>query len=502
MQVAIWASVSAAETASQLVLGGMYCLLPTLAKKHVEWIGFGIGCWGLGIATWSLSMLGMSDGAMARFAAMTFTAGATVAVALIIFGLAWKSRCSKLRFLGWLAAATGACWQLALGYFNPFASRVSRAKVQGGDAGAGAGTTLEAAVGGVFLLYLAALIVVASLLFVRRVEFEVLERRVILVGLLSLVAALTFDAIFGQVYLKELGVFPHAATAFALLLAGAFLLRYRTLASGLRTAEQRFRQRSEELSISQAALERVQHELGAKKQLAVVGELAAAIAHEVRNPLAIIMNAAAGLRRPTLGSEDRTTLLSILDEETARLNRLVTDLLRFARPVIIKRSSVSIVELARRVEGRLEDKHRLSVSVPDEPGLKFVQADANLLRLVFDNLVSNAFQAMPDGGVVEIAVSEEHLAGEQYVRIDIIDGGQGMDEQVLARATDPFYTTRPSGTGLGLPIVQRIVEAHGGQLEIESSVGRGTKVSLFLPSVVPTPPAGATADASAGAGRQ
>jgi signal transduction histidine kinase len=483
MQHAIWAGVTAAETASQLVLGGLYCSLPALARKHVEWMGFGIGCWGLGIATWSLSTLAMSEGARASLAAMAFTAGATVAVALTIFSLAWMTSSSKLRFLGWLAAVTGVFWQLALGYFNPFAGAASHAR--GHAIGLGTATAAVAAVGGMFLLYLAALLAIAALLFAQDTDVERIERRVILTGLACLVLAFSFDGIAGNGVSHLPTVFPHAAAGFALLLAVTLLLRYGSLSRGARSAEQRLRNCLEELTTSQAALERAQRELGENKQLAAVGELAAAIAHEVRNPLAIIMNAAAGLRRPTLGSEDRTTLLSILDEETARLNRLVTDLLRYARPVIIKRSSVSITELARRVEGRLEDKHRLSVSIPDQPQLKFVQADANLLRLVFDNLVSNAFQAMPDGGVVKIEVSAETLASEPFVRIDIIDGGQGMDEQVLSRATDPFYTTRPSGTGLGLPIVQRIVEAHGGQLEIESSVGRGTKVSLFLPSVVP-----------------
>jgi len=489
MQHPIWADVIAAETASQLVLGGMYCALPALAKKHGEWIGFGLGCWGLGIASACLAALSSSEGTAARLAAMTFTAAITVAVALIIFGLAWKTRILRLRTLGWGAAMSGVAWQLALGYFNPFAGKASWARGNVVSWAPSGGTAAVSVVGGVFLIYLAALILVAAALYARHAELERTERRAVLTGLGCIGLALTLDALSGQGILRIPAVLPHAATAFSLLLAMAFLSRYASLSSGIRIVEQKLRQRSEELGSAFAALERVQRELGANKQLAAMGELAAAIAHEVRNPLAIMMNAVAGLRRPTLGSEDRTTLLSILDEETARLNRLVTDLLRFARPVIIKRSSVSIVELARRVEGRLEDKHRLAVTVPDKPELKFVQADANLLRLVFENLVANAFQSMPDGGVVEIVVSEEPLAGERFARIDIIDAGQGMDEQVLSRATDPFYTTRPSGTGLGLPIVQRIIEAHGGQLELASSVGQGTKVSLFLPFAGPVLPA-------------
>jgi two-component system sensor histidine kinase HydH len=189
----------------------------------------------------------------------------------------------------------------------------------------------------------------------------------------------------------------------------------------------------------------------------------------------------AGLRRPSLREEDRHTLLGIVDEETARLNRLVTDLLRFARPVSIRRSTVALAELVRRAEIMRREEHKFEVHVPDDPDLRTVQADANLLRLVFDNLVANACQSMPEGGTVRIIVSEGQLNGSRCVSIEVIDHGHGMDEAVLSRAVDPFFTTRPSGTGLGLPIVQRIVAAHGGLLQMESEPHRGTTVRLLLP---------------------
>jgi signal transduction histidine kinase len=464
MEHAYLEGITIAETASQLVLGGVCCALYGSARKHVDWLGFGIGCWGLAMGGWSQAALASSVRATTRSVAMGFTIGTTVAVVLIIFSLAWATQCRRLKLLGWLAAVTGTLWQLVLGSFNAFG-----------------GAPQE----WIFSSYLALLVVAAAVLFARNRETAASERWVMAAGLGCLALGLSFDGIVAPWFASSQRSFPHAATVYAGSLAVVLALRYRALLLGVRATDHEYQQCLYELAATQSTLERVQRELGTKKQLAAVGELAAAIAHEVRNPLAIIMNATAGLRRPTLGSEDRTTLLSILDEEAARLNRLVTDLLSFARPVIIKRSSVSIVELARRAEGRLEDKHRLSISVPDRPGLKYVEADANLLRLVFDNLVSNAFQAMPDGGELQIVVSEESLGDTPFVRIDIIDSGHGMDEQVLARATDPFYTTRPSGTGLGLPIVQRIVEAHGGQIEIQSSVGQGAKVSLFLPAQTP-----------------
>jgi signal transduction histidine kinase len=215
--------------------------------------------------------------------------------------------------------------------------------------------------------------------------------------------------------------------------------------------------------------------------LAAVGELAAAIAHEVRNPLAIIVNAVAGLRRTSLQEQDRHTLLGIVDEETARLNRLVTDLLRFARPVSIRRSTVSLAELVRRAESSRGSEHRFEITIPNDPTLGTVQADANLLRLVFDNLVANACQSMPEGGTVQILVGEDLLNDERCIKIEVIDHGHGMDESVLSRAVDPFFTTRPSGTGLGLPIVHRIVAAHGGELHMDSEPQRGTTVRLLLP---------------------
>jgi signal transduction histidine kinase len=481
MEHAYLAGITIAETASQLVLGGICCGLYASARKQVDWLGFGVGCWGLAIGGWSQSTFASSAGANTRSAAMGFTVGTTAAVALIIFSLAWATHSPRLKLLGWLAAVTGTLWQLVLGSFNAFGG-APKALMSRPLESTSSGTPAVLVLGWLLLVYLALLVGAAAVLFARKVEIAAPERWVLATGLGCLALGLCFDGIGGQWSASCPKAFPHAAAVFAGSLAIVLGLRCRGLLLGVRATEQEYQRSLHELAATQATLERVQRELGTKKQLAAVGELAAAIAHEVRNPLAIIMNATAGLRRSTLGSEDRTTLLSILDEEAARLNRLVTDLLSFARPVIIKRSSVSIVELARRAEGRLEDKHRLSISVPDRPGLKYVQADANLLRLVFDNLVSNAFQAMPDGGELQIVVSEESLGDTPFVRIDIIDSGHGMDEQVLARATDPFYTTRPSGTGLGLPIVQRIVEAHGGQIEIQSSVGQGAKVSLFLPA--------------------
>jgi signal transduction histidine kinase len=117
----------------------------------------------------------------------------------------------------------------------------------------------------------------------------------------------------------------------------------------------------------------------------------------------------------------------------------------------------------------------------DDPELQTVWVDPSLFRLVFDNLVENACQAMKSGGTVQILVHRGQLRGEPAVRIEIADSGQGMEQGVRERALDPFFTTRPSGTGLGLPIVHRIIEAHGGEIHLDSEEGQGTTVTLLLP---------------------
>jgi len=218
-----------------------------------------------------------------------------------------------------------------------------------------------------------------------------------------------------------------------------------------------------------------------KEQLAVVGELAAVIAHEVRNPLAIIANAVAGLRKATISREDHETLLSILDEETSRLNRLVTDLLRYARPVNVQRQHIVLADLIERTLTLMKQRKSFALELKVEAQDVRIWGDGNLLRQVFDNLVDNAVQAMGPGGTLTVCLRPMNDEGVDGVAVDIIDTGEGMDTQVRSRARDPFFTTRPSGTGLGLAIVDRIVDAHGGRFIIDSRAGEGTTVTVFLP---------------------
>ena len=292
---------------------------------------------------------------------------------------------------------------------------------------------------------------------------------------------------------------PIGNAAFVFGVSGAFLVRSSVLSKELTEQSLELKRRSNELRQSYEELREAQRELTRKEQLAAVGELAAVIAHEVRNPLAIISNAVAGLRRRETAPQDRETLLAILKEESSRLNRLVGDLLRYARPVNVQRQLVSIREIIERTLTSTALRDNMPVELHEEGEIHAIWGDPGLLRQVFDNLIENAVQAMggtaPDATAsyarprtLSISLRPGRREALEGVHIDVQDTGEGMDAHVRVRAKDPFFTTRPSGTGLGLAIVDRIVEAHDGEISITSRSGAGTTVSVFLPIGAPLPP--------------
>lgn len=248
--------------------------------------------------------------------------------------------------------------------------------------------------------------------------------------------------------------------------------------------------RTKELVRSYDHLRLAQEELVRTEQLAAIGELSAVIAHEVRNPLAIIKNAASGLRRRELAPDDADTLLRILDDETDRLNRLVNDLLAYARPVAPEPGDVDVRHLVMQAvelaAGGHKDSGRVELELELERAVDRVAADEALLRHALINIVDNALQAMPDGGRLTITcrnIDEPRPA----VAVEFHDTGEGMDTLVRSKARDPFFTTRTSGTGLGLAIVDRVARAHGGRVEIDSRHGDGTTVRLVVPRERPLP---------------
>jgi signal transduction histidine kinase len=306
------------------------------------------------------------------------------------------------------------------------------------------------------------------------------------VGMMLLTVTTLYDALRDVGWVVGPPLTPLGYAAFVNGVMMTLLSRFIDLRGQLEARARELKDRARALSRSYAALRAAQDELVRKEQLAAVGELSAVVAHEVRNPLAIISNAVATLRRPGIGAEDRGTLLGILDEETSRLNRLVGELLRYARPINLERQPVALREVVEKSLGLAEGRVDLSVELVEPEPVEKVWADPNLVRQVLDNLVDNAMQAMSSGGVLTVTVVAVELDGARGVEVQIQDTGEGMDTEVRARALDPFFTTRPSGTGLGLAIVARIVDAHGGVLRIKSKAGSGTVMHVFLPIAGPS----------------
>jgi PAS domain S-box-containing protein len=238
-----------------------------------------------------------------------------------------------------------------------------------------------------------------------------------------------------------------------------------------------------ELKLAQAQLAAAQRRLVEQERLAAVGELAAVLAHEVRNPLGAIFNALSGLRRQPL-APDAASLLGIVDEEAARLNATVTALLDFVRPLQVNPERQALRPLVEAsVSSALRATPHPSVQVAVEldgvPDESFI--DAHMLRLALTNVLTNALQAMPHGGA--LAVRARPALAPWSAEIQITDTGSGISAEHLARVFDPFFTTRATGTGLGLAVARRIIEAHQGKLTVASSPGQGTQFSFWLPPV-------------------
>jgi PAS domain S-box-containing protein len=250
----------------------------------------------------------------------------------------------------------------------------------------------------------------------------------------------------------------------------------------------------EDLSRSYAELGRAQRQLVQRERLAALGELAAVVAHEVRNPLGVIFNSLGSLRRLLRPTGDAAMLLEIVGEEADRLNRIVSDLLGFARPAD---PIVRPEPLGRLVDDAVAAalaKHPGAVTVERavEGGLPPVPVDAGLVRQAVVNLVENAMQAMPGGGRVATRVASDRDAAW----IEIEDDGPGVPEEIRDRIFEPFFTTRASGTGLGLAVVWRIMELHGGEVRLRAGAGGGATFALRFP--LGGPPAAARPGVAAG----
>ncbi len=229
-------------------------------------------------------------------------------------------------------------------------------------------------------------------------------------------------------------------------------------------------------------IKRLQEQLHQQDRMSAIGRMAAAIAHEIRNPLASMHGAIQVLHKQSNLKEDNARLMGIVLRESKRLNKIIEDFLAYARPRPLQ---ISILELGEAIAETLSllevhplrrESHRLLFE-PPEHGIH-LQADADMVRQVLWNLTLNALKAMPDGGTLQICCAP---CEPDAIRVEISDSGIGMDEEEKAHIFEPFFSHSKGGLGIGMALVYQIIGLHKGKIQVESQLRQGTKILLELP---------------------
>lgn len=234
-------------------------------------------------------------------------------------------------------------------------------------------------------------------------------------------------------------------------------------------------------------IKHLQEQVAVRKQLALMGELSAGLAHEFRNAIAAIQGSARLLAKRLGDDDERRTLVEAIMEEHRSMDRLIEKLLSLGRTDHAGvRQPVDLAQMVRRITMQVVERApepRPVVQLSLAAGLTPVLADEVLLKQAVTNVVQNAVDAMPGGGQLWIALNERHSrpGRGRETELAVTDTGQGIPQDQLERIFLPFYTTKDRGTGLGLPVVQKIIHSHNGRVEVESVEGAGTTFRICLP---------------------
>ena len=238
-------------------------------------------------------------------------------------------------------------------------------------------------------------------------------------------------------------------------------------------------------------VEQIEERERLRDRLAALGEMAAAIAHEVKNPLAGIEVMAGILKRQLLDSEDAQAILGDIIKEAKMANAIVLEVLDFVRPIRLQVERVALSDAVRDAVSMAEShvpRGAVAVDVALPCEVTCIQGDPHQLRQLFTNLLTNAFEALGGRGTVRIQatpLAEEPSAGEPHsgpmVLIEVTDDGPGVPADVMDRIFSPFFTTKPQGSGLGLAIVRKIVDAHDGRIDVSARAEGGTRFRVTLP---------------------
>ncbi|MCJ7458645.1 MAG: ATP-binding protein [candidate division Zixibacteria bacterium] len=242
-------------------------------------------------------------------------------------------------------------------------------------------------------------------------------------------------------------------------------------------------------------IKKLEEEIARVRTLAALGEMAATVAHEVKNPLGGISGFADLLNRDIEEGDPRKKYVKKVIEGVDILNRIVMNLLDYTRSIKLDVRPIDFVKFLDEVVGFFEmdilrEKKNIKIErfYPSEKCGCFL--DAEKFKQVVLNLLYNASQALPDGGLIQLSAGQEtrslenkipNSTAEQIISLKIKDNGIGMSEEVKDKLFTPFFTTKEKGTGLGLSTVKKIVQAHKGEIEVDSKLGKGTTVTIFIP---------------------
>jgi len=244
--------------------------------------------------------------------------------------------------------------------------------------------------------------------------------------------------------------------------------------------EQRVVERTRELRDAQEQLVR-------KEKLAVMGQLAGSVGHELRNPLGVIANAVYFLKLAQPDANEKVKeYLTLIERHIHISDMIITDLLDFTRVKFAERQPVSIPELIHQTFERfpVPESVQLALDLPDN--LPQAYADPQHIVQVLGNLTLNACQSMPNGGKLSVIcrkspVESEPLTTAQWLLITIKDTGSGISPENMKKLFEPLFTTKPKGIGLGLAVSRKLIEANGGRIEVQSEEGKGSTFTVWLP---------------------
>jgi signal transduction histidine kinase len=228
-----------------------------------------------------------------------------------------------------------------------------------------------------------------------------------------------------------------------------------------------------------SSIARFQREASLRERLSSLGRLSTVIAHEVRNPLMIIKGALHPLRRHEVNSAEVRAAAADIEEEVARLNRIVSDVLDFARPISFQLAPADVNEVCRDAVKAVTRDGLPDIVLDLDQQAPAVITDAERLRQTLINILSNAQHAVSEGGSIVLSTA----AGPSGIALAVRDSGPGISRDALPRIFEPYFTTKRTGTGVGLAVAKNIVEGLGGRISADSSNGAGTTITIHLPVV-------------------